>query len=98
MVMRNIDRAAGHLTESADAELQMIAGPDLFLDRQHFAESPRYAGEAGFQAPDRFLLPQSMGDGHNNWFRHRRFLMSAAEFNGGPRARNVRASAANCDG
>jgi hypothetical protein len=56
MVMRYIDRAAGHLTENAYAELQMIVGPDFFLDRKHLAKIRWYAGKAGSQAADRFFL------------------------------------------
>jgi hypothetical protein len=48
MIIRHIDRTARHLTESAYAELQMIARPDFLLDRKFVAKSRGHAAKAGF--------------------------------------------------
>jgi hypothetical protein len=68
MVLRHIDRAAGHLAESAKAELQMIARPDLFLDRNHVLEIWRQAAQAGLQTPRCLFPPQTMGNGQDKGF------------------------------
>jgi hypothetical protein len=48
MILRHIYRPAGHLTESAYAELQMIAPPDFLLDRKHMVKCRRHIAKAQF--------------------------------------------------
>jgi hypothetical protein len=58
MVVLDINRTRGDLTQSAYAELQMIPSPNLVLERKHLLKSRRHAAQTRFQTPDRFLFPE----------------------------------------
>ena len=72
VVFRDIDSSGRRLTEQARAEIEMIACPIVLQHDEFLAEIGAYILEARLQAPDRFLLAESMGDGDDDGLRHAR--------------------------
>jgi tetratricopeptide (TPR) repeat protein len=76
VIFGDVDRPADALRQRAEAELEAVTRPSLIGDPEQRREVRRKLREALPQAAGSFLLPEAVGDGDDQGFRHAATLLA----------------------